>query len=437
MPSNSSEDRPPTPPEDKHVLFVDTCVLLNYRGLDQLKPVDFFAASTSIRLIICPQVIDELDGKKEDAYFGDRASKALQMIESWGDAPCVLQPGVTGEVFAQPFFVDSAIPSSASGDARILQQLQTFVEREGVVNVAVLTEDVGMKLRCRAHSIATISLDRALRLPNPRTELQKKHERILEELEHERRRRPVIIVLSGQSELEPTDQADQVACRVLRGSRVNIDAVMTQYLADHPPAVASALEGLAGVPQVSVFDYNAALKAHFVEYRDYLHKENAFREVQARTVPFYMFVRNIGASPAKRLNIIGHLPEKKIERVGLYRDFDDWAQKPEEPTAPQRNLLPAALPSFASGLTVPLKSRSYGRAHSNVTFVADMIDGLPLINIQIETLQHNKDSGVTIGPFFMTFLPSAQISNVGITCTILAENLPDKVEFQALVLVHS
>ena len=66
--------------DDRHVhLFPDTNALLHY---PQIKDVDWtsVAGATRVTLVICLQVVQELDDKKDDPRLRSRAERAIKEI---------------------------------------------------------------------------------------------------------------------------------------------------------------------------------------------------------------------------------------------------------------------------------------------------------------------------------------------------------------------
>src|SRR5688572_22491663 len=83
---------------DELCLFLDTNTILHY---PQFAYVDWLAAAgtTKVRLVLCMQVIHELDSKKDDARLGERASIAIKEIRRLLKENCPVRDRVTLEVF--------------------------------------------------------------------------------------------------------------------------------------------------------------------------------------------------------------------------------------------------------------------------------------------------------------------------------------------------
>src|SRR4051812_31916427 len=83
---------------DELALFLDTNGLLHY---PPVKQVDWRALGgcPTVRLVLCMQVIHELDEKKDDPRLGERARRTIKEIQSIRKAGGIVREGVTLEVF--------------------------------------------------------------------------------------------------------------------------------------------------------------------------------------------------------------------------------------------------------------------------------------------------------------------------------------------------
>jgi hypothetical protein len=170
-------------PESACTLFVDTNYLLHY---PPLKETDWrkVAGCSEVLLVICIQVVHELDDKKNDPRLGERAAKAIREIESVLEGGGILAEGVTLTA------LHSDIPSASvpfglspdSKDDRILAEVLRYAHANPDRRIAVLSEDLGMSLKCRSRGLKRIKPDAARRLPDPADEATKKHRQVADEL---------------------------------------------------------------------------------------------------------------------------------------------------------------------------------------------------------------------------------------------------------------
>ena len=149
-------------------VFPDTNVLLHYPPLSQIDWCSL-TASEAVKLVICLQVIHELDEKKNDSHLSDRAARAIKEISGLSESGLPARADVTLEVFNREVrlveFPDTLSPDSK--DDRIVHLVKAYQQQHTDEKVAVVTEDYGMKLRCKAHGIALFEPDKSKRLPTP------------------------------------------------------------------------------------------------------------------------------------------------------------------------------------------------------------------------------------------------------------------------------
>lgn len=161
---NISATANPTP-LDERILFLDTNSLLHYPPFSDMN-WKRICGSKRVRLVLCLQVIQELDEKKSDPRLGDRARRTIKEAKRLLAADGTVQPDVTIEVFNRPVNA-SDLPDTLSVDSkddRIVQAVRLLSISEPNSSIAVYSEDMGMSLRCQAHNITVIEPDTALRL---------------------------------------------------------------------------------------------------------------------------------------------------------------------------------------------------------------------------------------------------------------------------------
>ena len=174
-------------------LFLDTNSLLHY---PPIKSVDWKTVCDceAVRLVLCLQVIRELDEKKDDSRLGDRASKAIKEIKAIRSSGGVVGDGVSLDVFNHEVKAADfpATLSYDSKDDRIVHSVKQYAEANPNATVAVYTEDMGMNLRCEAHGLTVIEPDTRSRLENPQSEHDKKYKLAITELNDLKNRVPVL-----------------------------------------------------------------------------------------------------------------------------------------------------------------------------------------------------------------------------------------------------
>ena len=196
--------------DDSTHLFLDTNTLLHY---PPIKDVDWRAVCgcATVRLVLCLQVIHELDGKKDDPRLGNRASRAIKDIKAVRSAGGSLREGVTLVVFNYEIRAADfpATLSPDSKDDRIVHSVRKYLDEYPGVRAAVYTEDMGMSLRCEANGLAVVEPDPARRLENPQDEQTKKYRQAMSELNSLKNRLPAFSIRAVPAGTDPAEAGNE------------------------------------------------------------------------------------------------------------------------------------------------------------------------------------------------------------------------------------
>src|ERR1043165_8891177 len=160
------------------VLFPDTNILLHYPPLQHIDWLDK-VSSSSVRLIICLQVVKELDAKKDDPRLAERPRRVLRELREYAKVQ-EIRKNVKLSIYNEEIRV-ADFPSSLSPDSahdRIVFQVRQFRQANPTDAVSVVTEDYGMELRCEASGLDVVRLPQDLRLDDPTTESDRKSKRL-------------------------------------------------------------------------------------------------------------------------------------------------------------------------------------------------------------------------------------------------------------------
>lgn len=328
---------------DELALFLDTNSLLHYPSISH---TDWKAATgrTKVCLVLCLQVIHELDEKKDDARLGERARRAIKEIQKLRKGGGTVQDGVTLEVFNVALRSEEfpATLSYESKDDRIVHSVRLFQQGQPKTAVAVYTEDMGMALRCEAHAISVVEPNPAMRLESPESETQKKYRLAVTELNEVKNRVPVLdIVITDSSAGGPAKQPlsfEVPAVWAQRDIASELDAyVKTQGLA---PLERKALKG-TGITVLppnhdSVDQYNKRLVKHIKDYARWLEQRALLEKVQAHLIRFKVWLTNTGKAPADDLDLTIDFPDVLVSLFPEDSDEADQLVLSEPPSPPER-----------------------------------------------------------------------------------------------------
>jgi predicted ribonuclease YlaK len=165
---------------EKTYVVVDTNTFLHFTGFDQIGWGELFPGQ-SVVLVICPQVIRELNRHKDtprNLKMRDRAANALRKIEGWVDSE---SPVALKDLVEVQFRIyDAAIDFKACKLVRevdddniiaILIEMQAELPSNPIV---LLSKDIGLKLKARTQGFSVVSLPDSALLPEEALPSEKK-----------------------------------------------------------------------------------------------------------------------------------------------------------------------------------------------------------------------------------------------------------------------
>jgi rRNA-processing protein FCF1 len=260
-------------------IFPDTNIFLHY---PPLAAIDWksLTGKSEVRLVLCLQVIDELDEKKSHPLLSGRAKRAITEIRAAKAKRIEIRPGITVEVFKYD------PEDQSSGDRRIVQLIQEYKRKNPARNVAILTEDGGMEMRCETAGVQVIMMDSSIREPDLQDEFSKKHNLVASELAAFKNRQPKLSVFATKvgaesdgkrpSTFEITPTSFQWANVDVQMEVVNKSVPKYNMRVEQPagatlnPGLAKAMEQLSRVGDGDKEEYNRDVDKYLIDYKNYL-----------------------------------------------------------------------------------------------------------------------------------------------------------------------
>lgn len=410
---------------DNRTVFLDTNTLLHY---PLIKDVDWkvVAGCETVHLVICMQVIHELDEKKSDARLGDRANRVIKEIKSILQASGRVRDGITLEVFNYEVRGDDFPPTMSfdSKDDRIVRSLKKYAELHSVAEPAIYSEDIGMALRCMAHGIAVIEPDAQIRLPTPQSEQDKKYKQLLAENDQLKNRVPALEVIVGPARAKSPETAPVEFKVTGVGPGWEVDEALEAYrrekklfpignkTSDFDNPLASALYD--SVISSADARYNVQLSEHLKEYKEWLEHKRFIEAIGALRFDMAIWLANTGKAPADDVDVLIEVGEPV---VWLYEESSDDAKfltvgKPPEPPDPPSYAL-FTIPTF-SGMAPKLSTIAAMRDmwNRNARVVHDEAANTFKVSYSTKRLKHNDHDlmgtlivvvGGEIRPFQMSY----------------------------------
>jgi hypothetical protein len=432
-------------------LFLDTNALLHY---PPIRDVDWKAVcgSDSVRLVLCLQVIHELDEKKSDHRLGERAGRTIREIKAIRKAGGSVREGVSLEVFN--YEVRAAdFPGSLSYDSkddRIVHSVKKYLENNANSKVAVYSEDMGMSLRCEANSISVLEPDPLRRLANPQDELARKHKQAVQELDSLKHRKPKLLLSITQKGGDlfsdpPTFEVNDL------WKNVDVDAELAKQHRQYPNAdevqqsFGLAAQMLSGsISEERWAEYDEELEEYFEKYRKYIDGQNILGSAKARCIIFDLVLKNDGNGLATDIDVVVSWPQSirwifksgSRDAVPLEKPIDP----PEPPEVPQPRFVEMISSNvFAGSLldrTPPIHVRDFAR-RDEFTPETSLIETKELtweVHVRLQKLKHGHN--VVLGTFLAVFSTWDDAKSFSTKFSISTADLSEKIEDTLPILVR-
>jgi hypothetical protein len=435
---------------EKTYVVVDTNTFLHFVGFDQIGWDDLFPGQM-VALVICPQVIRELNRHKDtprNPKMRDRATNALRKIQGWADSESPVS--LKDSVEVQFRIYDASIDFAAFRLVRevdddhiiaVLIEMQSELPSNPVV---LLSKDIGLKLKARAQGFSVVSLPDSASLPEEILPSEKKIKELENQVKELQNIRPklrltfadgsskVSLEFQRTVELSEANIAGSVAA-----IRNKYPKLVEQKLADKADAVFPVLQGLARMnfellqlTPKKIDEYNRSLDEFFSDYEQYLKDVRSFCEWERRTATLKIFLTNEGTCPADDIDIFMHFPDG----FKLF-DEDDYLEPPKEPKAPSKPR------SALDQLTSPVFVGGMGSIYHNHNL--DLLARLPAgpsnvgspkikrtnsydVAVKVKKAKHGLI--VELDAMYLTFDSFSTVQNFKIDYSIHASNLPKHFE---------
>lgn len=326
-----------------------------------------------------------------------------------------------------------------SSDDRILAHVLNYERENRGVQLRVVTEDLGMRLRCKAHEVPVVAIDPERRLPNPTDELLRKKRRLEEDLRRLQIRCPQLLVEAEVGE-DARARGRIVECNLRRnGDRVDIDQSLEDERAAAPPLgqTAGELYNLRhlGVPYVTKAQrdaYEAKRAEYFEKYRQHLEDLNKWREQRSPVLDFSLVLSNTGTSPAEDVDVWILFPDRFTLLADKHHALASVCDPPKppkrpikpEPVDPLRSML-GSLTTFREPSFPMFRHATLMRPAESTSAVREGSNGGFEIHAWARCLKHHSE--LPIGDFVAEFTDRDVATSFSAKFLITAANHPEKI----------
>lgn len=410
-------------------VFPDANILLHYKSL---RDIDWLtlADAESVVLVLCPQVVHEVDKHKYDARLGRRADSAIAAIRAIHKAGGQVRQGVTLEL-THIRARNEEIPTGldpAHQDTQIIYAIKKYCLAKPDCKPVLVTGDFGMEALCAGASLPCLLLDDAYRLPLVADEDRKRLQQAQQELERLRNRLP-ILALSAE---KPDDRRKELAdsCDLLlepASSPDDLESEMAEVMRQNAKLSADTLRGfLAAVTRTTPDEYNKEIENFYRDYRQYLLRRKEMEEKRSRTAYFDLWLWNGGTAPASGIEAMIVFPDILEAVVNTAKEHEP--KPPSPPALPLERLSQElAFPSF----NLP---RDMQLGPSNISNPKITRGSGFRITIDVRQLDHSH--GYRLGSFGARFASLDSVTDFGIDYSVFARELPDPSRGKLVLRVH-
>ena len=323
--------------------FPDTNILLHFKPLDEIDWCALVEAE-EVLLSICITVIHELDEKKAygaTARLRKRAQATIRQLELWSSKEAEIEIAHRVSLrflTAEPRIdwrqreLDPAVP-----DDRILASaLDQAIEARD--RVALVTADLGARLKARARGLRVVTPGEIDRLPEILSEQEAAEAQLRERIRTLETREPKLDLDFVEAEFP-----HRVLVKLRRA--VSLDRVAQEkWLAEKEaqlyrklerPRETSALAGafLVGISKDELDRYRSAIPKFLTSYRAFYEEQAAYREETARMFRVTLLLKNSGSAEADGIKVHLHVPDgvEVLAAEGVPKP----PVQPEEPAPPR------------------------------------------------------------------------------------------------------
>jgi hypothetical protein len=314
-------------------------------------------------------------------------------------------------------------------------------------NTAVVTEDLGMILRCEKHGIKVIQLTKDLRLEDPQSELQKKYKVAITDLNNIKNSKPDLQIFILPSNTNPGDTTKyEISLSRQLTTMVNTENELTRKNEEYkkcmtPKSNISMFQNLAlSISNDEYKRYQKEWDEYINAYKLWIPERNSLAEMMTRKIEFKIFVQNKGKSPATGVEV-------KLSFPSLFNYFFNeetgngiFPNIPKEPQAPKpprtmSEMVKASI-NHHNNFDMPFfpnTPRMQARDEPSMDIDRNSQDGFNVL-VDIPKIKHYESMEFdTIAAVFKTW---DVIQPFEIDLNVTAENIQEKVTRKIPVIVR-
>lgn len=383
-------------------LFIDTNIPLHHQSLDHIDWKSL-TGTDEVCLVVSVVVFDELDQHTRNARLAGRARTVRAQLNKFVDSG-IVKGTVKAEAILRPHqkVLESYEMDPSQNDQWILATIKDYLKNHSEATVALLTADVGMRIKAKAHGIAVIMIDEKYALTDENDE-QKENRKLKAELEKLKSAIPQLSIAFEKGkidsfELESPDYEKYVRAELW-------DMQYRRY-----PKISSHV----GDQQAAI--YNSQLNQYYQAYEGYLRSRRELYLAETLTLKLNLHLKNAGSVLAKNIDIELLFPP---------------GMTISEETVKSRLPEPNRLHPPIYGELKPLRwthetnYNPYPRPEPESKLRVRKVAVGTMVEFHVASVKQQKD--LSIPPVYVTLDPDSEIRGFNVEYSIRAENVPDVV----------
>lgn len=329
------------------ILFIDTNIYLHYRPLDELN-LRQLTGDSSITVVFPSVTLRELDVHKtrhSSRKIRDRAGRILRDVEKAISESARLKGEISVEFFSihPKKQIDEYGFNAAWNDDVLLATAIAYRETTTNDDIAIISQDIGVRLKCKEYGIATFELPVEMALIENQDEAEIENRKLKLEIERLRNAHPQL-----EARFAGTSETGSVSkFRIETWSPIEehwLEQKLVQVRSEFPKLRLpertidrlTALGSVDFLPLGAMRKYNEELDIYYSKMEKYYRKRHEWSEVANRTISFTIEIGNTGTAPADDVHVFLRFPNSF--RLMTEEDLPKSPLRPRPPEKPISHL---------------------------------------------------------------------------------------------------
>lgn len=408
-------------------VFIDTNILLHYAPLDQ---IDFEELTNDKynTLVFAPVIIFELDkhkrstGKKQ----AQRAKSVVKKIEEISSHKKLTKNTEIDIITSNPnatLFNEYSLDREEQDD-KLLASIIEYTLNNNDEKIALLTGDLGLKLKSKSLSIDTISIPEKYEIVEEEDSSAKEINRLKRQLEKYAHSIPKLSLTFKNSKEFITVNLKRFVFEEFKKEQMIELRSNNPYLPtlDNNDNIFAQLRRPIFQTEESIKKYNDELDSYYSEYENFLDDNKLYFIQKHLSIILELKLHNEGTIPATDIDINMHFP-----------DGFTICSVNNRPTRPDEPKIPSKPGEFLTSTVAYFSTHQYSDGPTNFPFAGRGFSSIEKtnsynVNFDVSSLKHNMT--FDLEHLLLSFDDFNLASGFKIEYEILAANVPEIITGQ-------